>query len=242
MIELINVCKSFGSLKAVDDLTLKVEDGKLFSFLGPNGAGKTTTIKIMTGLMSPDSGTIILNGIDISRDPIAAKQITGYIPDAPNLYEKMTGREFLQLIGNLYQMETKLIRSQIEYYEQKLLLLPWVDQRIEEYSRGMKQRIVFASAFLHNPEILIIDEPMVGLDPQTIRTTKRLLREKVAEGLTIFLSTHDLHTAEELSDRIIIINCGKTVEAGSLEELRSTHTQQSLEDLYFDILDQTEPI
>ncbi|NOZ09174.1 MAG: ABC transporter ATP-binding protein [FCB group bacterium] len=240
MIEIHNLSKSFGNLKAVENLSLQVEDGSLLSFLGPNGAGKTTTIKMITGLMIPDSGRIILNGIDISKDPLAAKQITGYIPDAPNLYEKMTGREFLQLIGHLYRMKTGLIRSQIDFYVEKLQLMPWVNQRIEEYSRGMKQRIVFASALLHDPEILIIDEPMVGLDPNTIRTTKLLLREKASEGLTIFLSTHDLHTAGELSDRIIIIDRGRVVKAGSLSDLRQGHGSQSLEELYFDLIERAE--
>lgn len=240
MIEVYNLSKAFGNLKAVDNLTLQVEDGSLFSFLGPNGAGKTTTIKMMAGLMTPDSGSIVFNGIDIAKEPLAARQITGYIPDTPNLYEKMTGREFLQLIGNLYRMAAEHIRNQIEFYEEKLQLRPWIGQRIEEYSRGMKQRIVFAAALLHEPEILLIDEPMVGLDPQTIRTTKVLLREKAARGLTIFLSTHDLHTAGELSDRIIIINHGRMVRAGSLEELSAHHGKQTLEDLYFNIIDPPE--
>jgi len=237
MIEIKNVCKSFGNLKAVNELSLQVQNGQLFSFLGPNGAGKTTTIKMMTGLMTPDSGQILLDDISMTDDPIEAKRISGYIPDAPNLYEKMTGIEFLQLVGNLYKMDAELLPQKIDYFAERFDMQSWLNDRIEGFSRGMKQRVAFASAVIHDPRILIIDEPMVGLDPQTIRIIKLFLREKVNEGTTVFLSTHDLHTAQELSDVIAIINKGEIKGMGSLSELQAEHDGGSLEDLYFRILE-----
>lgn len=233
MINLNHVTKSFGSLKAVDDLSLVVKRGELFSFLGPNGAGKTTTIKMLVGLMVPDEGEIEINGFNTRSQPLAAKRMIGYVPDAPFLYDKLTGREFLEVVGNLYNLDSVLVTQKIRQYRERLNIGSWLDEATESYSQGMKQRLVFTAALFHEPEILIIDEPMVGLDPQTARTIKDLLKELAAGGVTVFLSTHNLNVAEELSTRIGIIHQGSLMEVGTVESFRSSlHRQGNLEDLF----------
>jgi len=241
MIELKHISKSFDSLKAVDSISFKVESGELFSFLGPNGAGKTTTIKMMVGLITPDSGSILINGTNISSDPRTAKKMIGYVPDSPFLYEKLTGEEFLNVIGNLYEMNLKDIGEKIPSYSEQLDMGEWLTDRIEGYSQGMKQRLTFAAAFLHDPKVIILDEPMVGLDPKTARKIKEILKEKSREGVTVFLSTHDLNVAEELSDRIAIIHRGKILGIGSVESFQmSSQYKGNLEDLFLDIVDREE--
>ncbi len=241
MIELEHISKSFDSLKAVDSITFKVEPGELFSFLGPNGAGKTTTIKMMVGLMTPDSGSILINGANIVSDPRTAKKMIGYVPDAPFLYEKLTGVEFLNVIGNLYEMNLKEIGNKIPSYCELLDMDEWISDRIDGYSQGMKQRLAFVAAFLHDPNVIILDEPMVGLDPKTARKIKEILKEKSREGVTIFLSTHNLNVAEELSDRIAIIHRGKILGIGSVESFQvSNKYEGSLEDLFLDIIEREE--
>ncbi len=238
MIELTEVTKHFGALTAVDNVSLSIQDGELFSFLGPNGAGKTTTIKILTGLMSPDKGTILLNTVDIQKNPVTAKRLVGYVPDAPFLYNKLTGLEFLSIVGNLYEMPAGEVSKQIALYRQQLEMDNWFEEQIEGYSRGMKQRVAFAAAMLPEPEILIIDEPMVGLDPRTAKTMKLLMREKANNGTTVFLSTHNLGVAEELSDRIGIINKGKVLAVGTMAELRRASTS-SLEEIFIQLVDES---
>ncbi len=241
MIEFQQISKSFGSLTAVDSISFKVESGELFSFLGPNGAGKTTTIKMIVGLMTPDSGSILINGVNIVKKPQIAKKMIGYVPDAPFLYEKLTGEEFLNVIGNLYEMTLKEIASGITSYRQQLDMDEWISDRIEGYSQGMKQRLAFAAAFIHEPKVLILDEPMVGLDPKTARKIKNMLKEKSRNGVTVFLSTHNLNVAEELSDRIAIIHRGKILGIGSVESFQaSTKYEGNLEDLFLDIVEREE--
>ena len=241
MIELQHVSKSFGSLKAVDSISFKVEQGELFSFLGPNGAGKTTTIKMMVGLMTPDSGRILINGTDIAQDPVMAKKMIGYVPDAPFLYDKLTGEEFLNVIGNLYEMPLPEIANQIKSYREQLDMEAWLSDRIEGYSQGMKQRLAFTATFLHDPKVIILDEPMVGLDPKTARKIKDMLKEKSQNGVTVFLSTHNLNVAEELSDRIAIIHRGKILEIGSVRSFEDpTRKDGSLEDLFLEIVEREE--
>ncbi len=233
MIKLHQVTKSFGTLKAVHRLTLTVQRGELFSFLGPNGAGKTTTIKMLVGLMLPDEGHIEINGFDTRTHPLETKRMIGYVPDAPFLYDKLTGREFLEVVGNLYGLDSTRIEQQIGQYQEQLNIGPWLEEVTESYSQGMKQRLVFTAALFHEPEILIIDEPMVGLDPRTARTIKDLLTERVSEGVTVFLSTHNLNVAEELSTSLGIIDQGSLLKVGSIESFRESLQQHgNLEDLF----------
>ena len=216
MIQLNNVSKKFGSFTAVDNLSLVIEKGQFFGFLGPNGAGKTTTIKMLTGLYQPTSGACLINGHDISRYPLPAKRSFGYVPDQPYLYDKLTGREFLFFIGGLFGLPADRLKQKIEEFVEVFELGRFVDKRAEEYSQGMRQRIVLSSALLHDPAVLIIDEPLVGLDPRSSRLVKDTLKQKTREGMTIFMSTHLLEIVEELCDRIGIIKEGRLI----YEELR----------------------
>ncbi len=238
MIRLENIKKSFGALSAVDDISLHIRKGELFSFLGPNGAGKTTTIKMIVGLMFPDAGKIFIDGQDIALEPISPKQIIGYVPDSAFLYDKLTGMEYFQVIGNFFKMSALEIEEKVRHYQEILGFENWLNQRIEGYSQGMRQRMIFASAFIHEPRILIIDEPMVGLDPGSARTIKRLLKEKAEAGTTIFLSTHNLNVAEELSTRIGIIQKGKLRAVGTMNTLRGqVKSDGNLEDLFLEMIE-----
>jgi len=211
MIELKHVSKKFGSLTAVDDISLKIEAGQFFGFLGPNGAGKTTTIKMMTGLYKPTSGQCLISGYDIHTNSLPAKRSFGYVPDQPYLYEKLTGREFLYFVGGLFHMSAESIKRKIEEAVDLFELGSFIDKRAEEYSQGMRQRIVLAAALVHDPRVLIIDEPMVGLDPRSMRLVKDTLKRKAKEGLLVFMSTHLLDIVEELCDRIAIIKTGRII-------------------------------
>jgi ABC-2 type transport system ATP-binding protein len=219
LIQLIELTKRFGQLVAVDHLDLQVKPGEIFGFLGPNGAGKTTTIKMLAGLLKPTSGRAMVDGYDVVTYPMEAKRAIGFIPDQPFLYEKLTGVEFLRFIGSLFGME----KAEIEWRISDLLGLfeldGWRDELIEGYSHGMKQRLVMSAALLHNPKVIIVDEPMVGLDPKGINLVKRIFRQKSEEGVTIFLSTHTLEIAQQLCHRVGIINGGKLVAAGTIPEL-----------------------
>ncbi len=241
MIKLVGITKTFGTLKAVDNLTLTLPRGELFCFLGPNGAGKTTTIKMLVGLWSPDSGVIEIDGIDLAQNPTQAKQRIGYVPDSPFLYNKLTGVEFLTIVGGLYGMQRQDIEDQIALYRQHLDIGDWLTDVIEGYSQGMKQRVIFAAALFHEPKVLIIDEPMVGLDPKMARIVKDLLRRRASQGTTIFLSTHNLNVAEELAHRISIIHQGRLLHTGTLEELRQiTHQDGGLEEVFLQIVEESQ--
>jgi ABC-2 type transport system ATP-binding protein len=218
MIHLYNVRKQFGSFTAVESLSIDVKPGELYGFLGPNGAGKTTTIKMMTGLFTPTSGTITINGFDIQKEPLKAKRQIGYIPDQPFLYEKLTGREYLHFSAGLHRMEFDAVSGRIKEIIDMLEIGPWMDRRIEDYSQGMRQRNVIAAALLHSPKVLIIDEPMVGLDPRSAHVVKELFRLQANNGTAIFMSTHSLNVAEELCDRIGIIKDGKLIFENSSSE------------------------
>jgi ABC-2 type transport system ATP-binding protein len=234
MIELINIGKSYGRKRAVEDLSLTVGKGGFFGFLGPNGAGKTTTIKIMTGLLKPESGIAKICGIDVNQKPEAAKFKIGYIPDTPYLYEKLTAREYLEFTCGLYNLPPEKTKAQIEWIFELFGMDGWADRRCEEYSHGMRQKVIFGAAFVHDPEVLIIDEPMVGLDPQSMRLIKDMLRLYAMRGVTVFVSTHTLSVAEELCDRIGIVNEGKLILEGTLSELRKTAASEgeNLESLF----------
>lgn len=220
MIELIDVSKRYGGKLAVDRLTLTIPAGELFAFLGPNGAGKTTTIKMLCGLLFPTSGIVRVGGHDLQADGDSARQLMAFVPDTPFLYEKLTGREFLQFIADMYSLPADRGRERIEAMIELFGLAPFVDDLTEQYSHGMRQRTVFAGALLHEPKLLIVDEPTVGLDPKSIRLLKDLLRKQADSGTTVFLSTHSLDVAQELADRIGVVNHGRLIGCGTLDTLR----------------------
>jgi len=230
MIQLENLSKHFGKTKAVDQLSLQIKRGEFFCFLGPNGAGKTTTIKLICGLLKPTSGHIKVGGIDIQKEPVGAKKLLGYIPDQPYLYEKLTPTEFLRFIADLYGVsdDGQKLLELFEMVEHKHTL-------IEEFSHGMRQRIAFCATLIHSPEVIVIDEPMVGLDPKSSHLVKRILKEKSKEGVTIFLSTHTLSLAEELADRVGIIHKGRLVADGSVQELKEMSKIGNLTDLFLEL-------
>lgn len=236
MIQIQNLTKYYGSVRALNNLNLSIPKGEFFGFLGPNGAGKTTSIKIMVGLLRPTSGQVILGGGDegdgfnVAKEPEKAKAITGYIPDSPHLYEKLTGYEYVHFVGGLYGVPAKTIDEHIQEYFGLFGLLHAAHDLIESYSHGMRQKVVMAGALVHNPKVLVVDEPMVGLDPRSSRLVKDLLKRKSKEGTTIFLSTHTLDIAEELCDRIGIIQRGNLIALGTMEELR-TLAQDDTSDL-----------
>src|ERR1700730_11096584 len=200
MIELRSLTKKYGSFTAVDSIDLSVPDGELFGFLGPNGAGKTTTLRMIAGILRPTGGSVEIGGIDISANPIAAKSKLGFIPDRPFIYEKLTGAEFLRFVAGLYNQEG----AQVEHRARELLALfdleEWRDELVESYSHGLRQKLIISSAFVHRPEVIVVDEPMVGLDPKAARILKDLFREYTRRGHTIMMSTHSLEVAETLCD------------------------------------------
>jgi ABC-2 type transport system ATP-binding protein len=211
MLKLTNLTKKFGNFTAVNSINIEINAGDFFGFLGQNGAGKTTTIKMITGLYAPTNGTVNIGGFDIQKNHIEAKKLIGYIPDQPFLYEKLTGKEFLFFCGGLYKIEKSKLKNKIDETIDQLKIAQWVDKRTEEYSQGMKQRIAIASALLHNPKLLVVDEPMIGLDPQSALVVKNILMRKASEGVAIFMSTHSLNVAEEVCSRIGIIKDGQMI-------------------------------
>lgn len=234
MIKIEDLTKSYGDLTALDSLSLDIPAGEFFAFLGPNGAGKTTTIKLLTGLLRPTRGTAYICGFNIEREYIRAKSLISYIPDFPFLYDKLTGREFLDFVVRLYPedngREQAAMRDELLY---RFGLEAQQHHLIENYSHGMRQKVVFAAAFLHKPRVMIIDEPMVGLDPHSARIVKDMLKARSREGVTIFLSTHTLSVAEELADRVGIIDRGKLIAAGTVAELsESSGIEGKLEDVF----------
>ncbi|HZR81296.1 MAG TPA: ABC transporter ATP-binding protein [Candidatus Binatia bacterium] len=221
MIEIRALKKSYGPIVAVDELTLEIPAGCVFGFLGRNGAGKTTTIRMMMGLLEPTAGTVLLGGHDIRRAPEAAKAITGYLPDHPYLYDKLTAEEFLRFVSGLYGIAARDGESRARSLLGDFALAERADELVETFSHGMKQRLALAGALIHRPRILVLDEPMVGLDPQGALDFRRLLAQLAASGVTIFLSTHSLAVAEELCTRIGVLDRGRLVALGSLAELRA---------------------
>jgi ABC-2 type transport system ATP-binding protein len=220
MIEIKALTKIYGNFTAVDRINLSIRPGEIFGFIGPNGAGKTTTIKMIGGILAPTSGSVVIAGIDMAAKPEAAKSKIGFIPDRPYLYEKLTGMEFLRFTADLYDVRTPEFNSRAVQNLELFSLRDWADDLIESYSHGMKQRLIMAAALLHEPEVIIVDEPMVGLDPRAIRLVKDLFRQLAAEGTTIFMSTHTLKVAEETCDRIGIINRGQMIASGTTDDLR----------------------
>jgi len=220
MIRLQGLTKTFGRITAVDGLDLHVRRGEVFGFLGPNGAGKTTTFKMVVGLMKPTSGSITIDGHDALADPIRAKKVTGYIPDRPYLYEKLTADEFLAFVGGIYELEERELSRRAGELLEFFSLAEFRGELVEGFSHGMKQRLTLAAALLPRPPLLVVDEPMVGLDPSGARLVKEVFRRKAEQGETVFLSTHTLEVAEEVCDRIAIIHRGKIRVLGTMDELR----------------------
>jgi ABC-2 type transport system ATP-binding protein len=236
MIQLRNAGKVFGTKWAVRDLTLEVPSGEFFAFLGPNGAGKTTTIKMIAGLLKPTEGEIEVCGRHVQRDAIAAKEVMAYIPDEPFIYDKLTGREFLHFVGSMYHLDGADLRSEIDRLSERLQMQDYIDELTETYSHGMKQRLAISAALVHRPRIIVVDEPLVGLDPVTSKGVKDLFKEQSRAGVTIFMSTHLLPIAEEMADRVGIILSGKLVAIGTCEELKR---QGTLEEAFFRIVQGT---
>jgi ABC-2 type transport system ATP-binding protein len=242
MIELLHVSKSYGNKVAVNDLHLTIKTGEMFAFLGPNGAGKTTTIKMMCGLLFPTTGVIRIAGFDLETRGEEARQQISYVPDTPFLYEKLTGREVLRFIAGMYHMPAQDAARRIDEMIVLFGLEAFVDDLTQNYSHGMRQRTVFAAALLHEPMVLIVDEPTVGLDPRSIRLLKDVLRGETKRGATVFLSTHSLDIAQELSDRIGVISQGKLIGCGTLDELRlGAELNGTLEEVFLKMTEEESP-
>ncbi|MFC1852699.1 ABC transporter ATP-binding protein [candidate division CSSED10-310 bacterium] len=242
MIELDGLSKTFGRVKAVNNISLTIPQGQFFGFLGPNGAGKTTTIKILAGLLKPTSGRVTMGGFDITTDGMKAKKITGYIPDKPFLYEKLTAHEFLEFIARIYELEWREAQQRMKEYLDIFRLSEWKNELIESFSHGMKQKLVMSAALLHNPQIIIVDEPMVGLDPEGALLVRKIFKNLVEQGVTIFMSTHTLPIAQQLCDRIVIIQRGIIVADGDIDTLKQkAHSgSNELEDIFLQLTRDTE--
>jgi ABC-2 type transport system ATP-binding protein len=223
MIRITGLTKRYGTFTAVDGLSLDIPPGTLFGFLGPNGAGKTTTLRMIAGILRPTSGTVEIAGEDIHTNAVAAKARLGYIPDRPFVYDKLTGAEFLRFTAALYGQDGAVVERRINELLELFELTPWKDELTESYSHGMRQKLIISSALVHKPEVIVVDEPMVGLDPKSGKLLKDLFREFVQRGGTVLMSTHTLEIAEGMCDRIAIIRGGTLVAYGTMDELRKQH-------------------
>ncbi|MDZ4742494.1 MAG: ABC transporter ATP-binding protein [Verrucomicrobiota bacterium] len=241
MIRLDNVTKKFGDLVAVDQLSVDIPKGEFFVVLGPNAAGKTTTIKMMVGLLKPTDGQVFLGGMNIQEKPVEAKRILSYVPDFPFLYEKLTPREFFDFVGDLFEMPRSEVQQDTTHLIDYLNLGEYRDSLIEHLSHGTRQRVAIAAALLHRPEVFIIDEPMVGLDPKHAKLVKDILKQRSREGMTVFLSSHQLNLAEELADRVGIIHKGKLIACAHPTDMRNpdgSHHQQALEEIFLKLTEE----
>jgi len=223
MIRITGLTKRYGTFTAVDGLSLDIPPGTLFGFLGPNGAGKTTTLRMIAGILRPTAGTVEIAGEDIHKNAIAAKARLGYIPDRPFVYDKLTGAEFLRFTAALYGQDGPVVERRINELLELFELTRWKDELTESYSHGMRQKLIISSALVHKPEVIVVDEPMVGLDPKSGKLLKDLFREFVQRGGTVLMSTHTLEIAEGMCDRIAIIRAGSLVAYGTMDELRKQH-------------------
>ena len=240
LVRLEHVSKSFGLKRAVSDVSLTLRAGEVFAFLGPNGAGKTTTMKLTTGLLRPDGGMIEVCGISMQHNGRMAKQHIAYVPDQPFLYDKLTGREFLRFTREMYQVPARLGEERQAELSARLDMTDFLDQLAENYSHGMKQKVALAAALIHAPRVLIVDEPIVGLDPRSVRVIKTMLRELAAAGGTVFMSTHTLDIAEQVADRIGIIHEGRLIALGTLAELRQLSASEGrLEDVFLRLTEES---
>ena len=232
MIEVSHLVKNFGTLTAVNDVSLSVERGQFFAVLGPNAAGKTTLIKLLAGLLKPTAGFAKIAGYDVQTDPLEARRRLAYVPDFPFLYDKLTPWEFFRFTGQIFHMSEARIQSSSRELVTRFSLEPFLEKPIEGLSHGTRQRVAIVSALMHDPEVFVIDEPMVGLDPQHARVVKDILKERTRKGMTVFLSTHQLYVAEEMADKIGIMHHGQLVAIGTAEELRKRSGEKGLEDVF----------
>ena len=237
MIEIKNVSKSYvKNKKSVDDLNLEIKDGEIFGFLGPNGAGKTTTIKMITGILQMDEGEIVIDEKNIAKEPVEAKKLFGFVPDSPDMFLKLKGIEYLNFMADIYEVPNNIRKQRIEELTKKFEIYNDLNNEIESYSHGMRQKIVLCGAILNNPKNWILDEPMTGLDPQSSYDLKEMMREHAKNNNCVFFSTHILEVAERLCDRVGIINKGKLIFVGTLEEMRAKlQENKSLEELFLEI-------
>jgi ABC-2 type transport system ATP-binding protein len=237
MLKLNDLSKSYNGKVAVDHLSLEVPGGELFGFLGPNGAGKTTTIKMISGLLRPTIGTVTVGGFDIRTQPLQAKALLGLVPDTPVLYKKLTGKEMIRFVGDLYSVDSSTVERRIDHLTHLLDMTENADDLVESYSHGMKQKTSIMAALIHDPKVVVLDEPTSGLDPRSARVVKDVLRALCKMGKTVFMSTHILEIAERVCDRVGIINEGKLVAVGSITELRkrSKEGHASLEDIFLEV-------
>lgn len=237
MIEIKNVSKTYnGNIKAIDNLNLKINDGEIVGFIGLNGAGKTTAIKMMTGILVPDTGTITINGYDIVKDSLKAKQIIGYIADNPDMFLKLTGIEFINFIANIYKVPVTLRKKRIKLFGERFGLSDVLDKPMQGYSHGTRQKMMVVAALVHDPAVWILDEPLIGLDPTSAFELKKMMREHADKGNAVFFSTHVLEVAEKLCDRIAIIDKGKIVFVGTLKELKDKYNKKDLEKLFMEVI------
>ncbi|MBN1150931.1 ABC transporter ATP-binding protein [candidate division WOR-3 bacterium] len=235
MLAIKNLKKLYGKTLALDGIDLEIPEGNIFAFIGPNGAGKTTTIKILATLLLPSAGEIHVKGIDLLREPNKIKKIIGYIPDTPFLYDKLSGREFLQFVASLFSVERKTFNIKFSELDEYLSFGEWIDDLVESYSHGMKQRVAIASSLIHDPYLLLIDEPMVGLDPLSAKKVKDLFKEYASRGNIIFLSTHTLSLAEDIADIVGVINKGRLIRKGFTEDLKSKK-ESNLEEIFLKMI------
>jgi len=234
MIQLDGLTKHYGSFVAVDHISLNVDKGLLYGCLGPNGAGKTTTLRMIAGILRPTDGRVLLDGDDVHRAPLVAKQKLGFIPDRPFVYDKLTGAEFLRFVAGLYGQSGDVVERRIAELLDVFELSSWKDELVESYSHGMRQKLIISSALIHRPAVIVVDEPMVGLDPKAARLLKDIFRQFVGRGGTVLMSTHTLEVAEVMCDRVAIIQHGRIVAEGTVDDLRKQHQagDASLEDLF----------
>lgn len=239
MIEISGVSKTYakGSVKAVDDISVEIRNGEIFGFLGPNGAGKTTTLKMITGILRPDGGSIKINGIDIVKEPVEAKKQIGFVPDNPEIFNRLTGMEYLNFIGDMYDVPDKERYDRINEIAEEFKIKDALPSSVNSYSHGMRQKLVLIGALLHDPAVWVLDEPMVGLDPEAAFELKNRMRKHADSGNSVFFSTHIMEVAEKLCDRVGIIKKGKLVFVGTVDELRNTRKEdESLENLFLELI------
>lgn len=239
MIEIKNVTKFFGSdFKAVDRLSLNIEEGYVYGFLGPNGAGKTTTLKMITGILKPDMGNIVINGLDIVKEPTLTKKQFGFVSDNPDLFVKLKGIEYLNFVGSVYDVEGNKLKENIERYSKMFEMDKVLNNKIESYSHGMRQKIAVIGALIHEPKVWILDEPLTGLDPKSSFTLKEMMREHASKGNVVLFSTHVLEVAEKLCDKVAIISNGKLLFNGTIDDMKSQVGQdESLEQMFLELVD-----
>jgi len=237
MIDVKNVSKTYnGKIKAIDDVSIKVNNGEIVGFIGLNGAGKTTLIKMMTGILKMDSGSIKINGHDIVKDGIEAKKCIGYISDNPDMFLRLTGIEFINLIADIYKIPVSVRKKRIISLTSKFDIYDLLDKPMQGYSHGNRQKMMVVAALVHNPKVWILDEPMVGLDPKSALVLKNMMREHASEGNTVFFSTHVLEVAEKLCDKVAIIDRGRIIYYGTLEDLKKKYKRKDLESLFMEVI------